>query len=114
MGPDRNNAQVLRTEKLGRARCNRPGTRTRAFNFQSRFIRYGGKPCAPLALRRLARPTKDCQMIEHLESRELLSTSTLNIVTAVAPNANSGVLTVFGARDVMLTAKPDGSIDVLA
>jgi hypothetical protein len=54
-------------------------------------------------------------MIEQLEGRRLLSAAPpLNIVIAVPFNTSSGVLTVFGARDVMLTAQADGSIDVLA
>ena len=54
-------------------------------------------------------------MIEQLEGRQLLSAaSPLNIVISVPFNTSSGVLTVFGARDVMLTAQADGSIDVLA
>ena len=54
-------------------------------------------------------------MIEQLEGRQLLSAAApLNIVISVPFNTSSGVLTVFGARDVMLTAQPDGSIDVLA
>ncbi len=53
-------------------------------------------------------------MIEKLEPRQLLSSSTFNLVVAVAPNSNSGVLTVFGARNVTLTAQADGSVDVNA
>jgi hypothetical protein len=56
------------------------------------------------------------QMFEQLESRRMLSGTTYDVQVAVAPPDQNGVehatLTVFGADNLVLTAKPDGSFDV--